>query len=81
MQIFGTMEKGILVPDEVVFDLLAEAMESTGFFVDGFPATLQQAQMFEKTVGSPVKIIVFEMKDELMRVRLEGRGNFDDQKE
>ena len=32
-------------------------------------------------MGSPVKIIVFEMKDELMRVRLEGRGNFDDQKE
>ena len=28
-----------------------------------------------------MKIIVFEMKDELMRVRLEGRGNFDDQKE
>ena len=37
-----------------------------------------QAQLFEKTVGSPMKIIVFEMKDELMRVRLEGRGNFDD---
>jgi len=83
MQIFATMEKGILVPDEVVIDLLAEAMakESTGFLVDGFPATIEQAQLFEKTVGSPVKIIVFEMKDELMRVRLEGRGNFDDQKE
>merc|ERR1719239_533645 len=79
MQIFATMEKGILVPDEVVIDLLAEAMakESTGFLVDGFPATIEQAQLFEKTVGSPVKIIVFEMKDELMR----GRGNFDDQKE
>merc|ERR1719193_364857 len=78
MQIFATMEKGILVPDEVVIDLLAEAMakESTGFLV-----TIEQAQLFEKTVGSPVKIIVFEMKDELMRVRLEGRGNFDDQKE
>merc|ERR1712037_913944 len=73
MQIFGTMEKGNLVPDEVVIDLLAEAMakESTGFLVDGFPATVEQAQLFEKTVGSPVKIIVFEMKDELMRVRLE----------
>ena len=41
----------------------------------------QQAQLFEKTVGSPVKIIVFEMNDELMRVRLEGRGNFDDRKD
>ena len=40
-----------------------------------------QAQLFEKTIGSPVKIIVFEMKDELMRVRLEGRGNFDDRKD
>merc|ERR1712147_554186 len=39
------------------------------------------AQLFEKTVGSPVKIIVFEMNDELMRVRLEGRGNFDDRKD
>ena len=28
-----------------------------------------------------MKIIVFEMKDELMRVRLEGRGNFDDRKD
>merc|ERR1719474_1353879 len=63
MQIFATMEKGILVPDEVVIDLLAEAMSK------------------EKTVGSPVKIIVFEMNDELMRVRLEGRGNFDDRKD
>jgi len=83
MQIFATMEKGILVPDEAVIDLLAEAMakESSGFLVDGFPATIEQAQLFEKTVGSPVKIIVFEMKDDLMRVRLEGRGNFDDQKE
>merc|ERR1719414_793594 len=72
MQIFATMEKGILVPDEVVIDLLAEAMskESTGFLVDGFPATMEQAQLFEKTVGSPVKIIVFEMNDELMRVSL-----------
>merc|ERR1719511_542416 len=44
MQIFATMEKGILVPDEVVIDLLAEAMskESTGFLVDGFPATMEQ---------------------------------------
>merc|ERR1719237_1254956 len=83
MQIFATMEKGILVPDEVVIDLLAEAMakESTGFLVDGFPATMEQAQLFEKTIGSPVQIIVFEMKDELMRVRLEGRGNFDDRKD
>merc|ERR1719474_1005037 len=73
MQIFATMEKGILVPDEVVIDLLAEAMskESTGFLVDGFPATIEQAQLFEKTVGSPVKIIVFEMNDELMRKRLD----------
>ena len=28
-----------------------------------------------------MKIIVFEMNDELMRVRLEGRGNFDDRKD
>merc|ERR1712088_441721 len=81
MQIFGTMEKGNLVPDEVVIDLLAEAMakESTGFLVDGFPATMEQAKLFEKTVGAPCKIILFDMSDELMRIRLEGRGNFDDQ--
>merc|ERR1711990_306461 len=81
MQIFGTMEKGNLVPDEVVIDLLAEAMakESKGFILDGFPATLDQAKLFEKTVGAPCKIILFDMSDELMRIRLEGRGNFDDQ--
>merc|ERR1712076_53211 len=71
MQIFGTMEKGNLVPDEVVIDLLAEAMakESKGFILDGFPATLDQAKLFEKTVGAPCKIILFDMSDELMRIR------------
>merc|ERR1712210_390079 len=69
MQIFGTMEKGNLVPDEVVIDLLAEAMakESTGFLVDGFPATVEQAQLFEKTGGAPVKIIVFDRKDAIKK--------------
>jgi len=77
------MATNLTIAQEVVIDLLAEAMskESTGFLVDGFPATMEQAQLFEKTVGSPVKIIVFEMNDELMRVRLEGRGNFDDRKD
>jgi adenylate kinase len=72
---------------DTVIDLLAEAITNIGrrtpegakgFVIDGFPANLEQARLFEKLVGAPGKIILFDMGNELMRIRLEGRGNFDD---
>jgi len=68
-----------------VITLLAEAMEkradAKGFTIDGFPANIEQAEMFESRLGSPSKIVVFDLNDEVMKIRLLERGNFDDQKE
>merc|ERR1711962_1215814 len=85
MQIFTTMEKGNLVPNEIVINLLAEAMmknaSAKGFLIDGFPANVEQAELFEQKVGAPEKIINLELNEEVMKGRLGDRGNFDDNKE
>jgi len=86
MQLFGVMEKGLLVPDEEVVALIKDAMakkfESTkGFLIDGFPVTVEQAKLFEDMIGAPTKVIVFEVNDEVMKIRLKERSNFDDKPE
>jgi len=83
IQLFGIMEKGQHVPDEEVITLLAEAMKSKvgntkGFLIDGFPASLEQADIFEREIGSPNKIIALEVNEEVLKGRLKDRGNFDD---
>jgi len=81
-KIFSSMLSGNLVPDEIVVNLIEEAIASLpdvpGFTMDGFPATIQQANMFEEKIGKPAKIIVFEVSDDVMKFRLKERGNFDD---
>merc|ERR1712027_136092 len=63
MQLFRVMEQGLLVPDEEV---------------DGLPANMEQAKLFEEMIGAPSKIIVFELNEEVMKIRLKERSNFDD---
>jgi len=86
LQLFGIMEKGQMVPDEEVVTLLAEAIMSKlsstkGFLIDGFPASVQQAKMFEDQISTPTNIIVLEAHDEVLKGRLRSRGNFDDNDE
>ena len=82
-QLFSLMSQGILVPDEEVIEMIKQAMSSTGdtkgFILDGFPATLAQAKMFEEKIGSPQKIIVINVNDIILKERLVKRSNFDDQ--
>ena len=74
------MEKGRLVPDELLVKLVgertAEADCRVGFVLDGFPRTLPQAKGLERMPGGdPRGFIVFDFevpRDELMR-RLSGR--------
>src|ERR1700710_2315485 len=48
------MESGRLVPDQVVIDVLMEAVEAAktkhpgGYVLDGFPRTFRQAEALEK---------------------------------
>merc|ERR1739847_56166 len=76
MQLFRVMEQGLLVPDEEVVGLLKDAIyskssDAKGFIIDGFPANLEQARLFEE-------MIVFELNEEVMKIRLKERSNFDD---
>jgi len=53
-QLFKLMENGEMVPEEIVLDILAEAMAAkvegvTGYLIDGYPANMEEANKFEKT--------------------------------
>ena len=67
-------------------ELIKTAMEAKfsdtkGFLIDGFPANVAQAELFEKKIGSPTKIIVLNVNDVILKERLMSRSNFDDQPE
>ncbi|XP_045582967.1 adenylate kinase isoenzyme 1 isoform X6 [Procambarus clarkii] len=84
------MEKGDLVPLEVVLDLLAEAMlarvsTSKGFLIDGYPREQAQGVQFEQSIMPCTKVLYFEVPDEVMVERLLHRaktsGRVDDNEE
>jgi adenylate kinase len=75
------MEKGGLVPDELLIALIQERLLQAdcqhGYILDGFPRTMRQAEGFETMEGGDVtsEVFVFNIevpRDELLR-RLSGR--------
>ncbi len=71
------MEKGLLVPDEVVIKMVLESIAGTqsGVILDGFPRTLEQAESLDKALGEDGidKAVYIEVsRDELLK-RLSGR--------
>ena len=47
------IEKGLLVPDEIVVKIVAERIRKIkGFVLDGFPRTLTQAEFLDRTLDS-----------------------------
>jgi len=75
------MDKGELVPDEVVVNLIkARLLEDDckrGFILDGFPRTLAQAEALTSTLKEmelAIEVVLnFQLKDELLIKRLSGR--------
>ncbi len=66
-----------LVPDNIVVDLLKEAMQkSTGkkFILDGFPKTTEQAKLWESTVGPAEFGLFLEASDSVLTDRLVERA-------
>ena len=61
--------------------IYSKSPDAKGFIIDGFPANLEQAKLFEEMIGAPTKIIVFELNEEVMKIRLRERSNFDDKPE
>lgn len=71
------MDKGSLVPDELVISLLKERLAqadcANGFILDGFPRNVQQAQTLDELGVEIDKVISLEVDDEEIVSRLSGR--------
>lgn len=85
-QLYKLMSGGEPVPNEVVNDIIAEAMvkkaaAAKGFLVDGYPSDEAQAASFVADICKPTIAICLEITDEVMISRLKSRGNFDDQED
>lgn len=72
----GFVEKGLLVPDEVVVEILKQRLsgipEGKGFILDGFPRTLEQAKTLEGITKIDV-ILLLEVPDQIIIERLSSR--------
>ena len=77
----GYMERGELVPDELICGVIAERLDSgdadDGFLLDGFPRTIGQAEMLEEALAerdrSLTAALLIEAPDEEVLRRLSGR--------
>jgi len=75
------MQKGLLVPDELVLELfrqrLAQPDAANGAIFDGFPRTLAQAAALDATLGkmerSIDKVVALEVPTEVIVERISGR--------
>jgi adenylate kinase len=77
----GYMDKGALVPDQVVVGLIADRTQAAdcaqGFILDGFPRTIPQAESLDRMLAlSSRKVdqaVLFEIPDEDLVRRISGR--------
>lgn len=89
-QVAPILERGDLVPDDLMIDLIRDRLDSEDAFVlDGFPRTLPQAEALDamlEEIGKPLDaVILLEVPDEVATERLHGRaleeGRVDDSPE
>jgi adenylate kinase len=75
------MDRGDLVPDELICDVIASRFDSgeadNGFLLDGFPRTVGQAEMLDRLLESRGReltaVLLIEAPDEEVVRRLSGR--------
>jgi adenylate kinase len=78
-KVHGYMQRGELVPDDLVIQVVMDALKSAGdnWMLDGFPRTLPQAEALDKALeeaGTPLDLVLhFEVDDEEIVRRLSGR--------
>lgn len=76
------MDKGQLVPDEVVIGMISSALDDNpgvkGFLFDGFPRTATQAEALDKLLelknGSIAVMLALDVSEKELIKRLEKRG-------
>ena len=70
-------EKGELVPDEVVINIMKERLSeddcSNGYILDGFPRTIPQAEALEAMGVVIDTVLSLEVRDETIIERMSGR--------
>jgi adenylate kinase len=78
----GFMDKGLLVPDEIIFGLIQEILDSPpakgGVLMDGFPRTVPQAEavdrMLKKKGAGVDKVLVLDVDEKELVERLLARA-------
>ncbi len=78
----GFMDKGLLVPDEIIFGLIQEILDSppakNGVLMDGFPRTVPQAEAVDrmlKAKGAGVdRVLVLDVAEKELVERLLARA-------
>lgn len=88
LQVKPYMERGALVPDEVVIDVLMEAVDMVkdkypnGYVLDGFPRTGRQAEALEHVLRKRKQnidvVILIDTPDEVVQERLMQRRSCPD---
>jgi adenylate kinase len=73
------LERGDLVPDELMIDLIRERLDGEdGFVLDGFPRTLPQAEALSAMlaeIGKPLDVVILlQVPDDVATGRLHARA-------
>ena len=85
----GYVERGELVPDQLVLDLVEQRLSQpdtqSGWLLDGFPRNVSQAsfldELLQKRNQGATCVVNLEVPDEVLIARLLGRGRRDDTEE
>ncbi|KAH0513101.1 Adenylate kinase isoenzyme 5 [Microtus ochrogaster] len=69
------MERGDLVPSDIILELLKEAMVASlgntkGFLIDGYPREVKQGEEFGRRIGEPHLVICMDCSADTMTNRL-----------
>jgi adenylate kinase len=78
-QILEFMNKGLLIPDDIVVKIVIERLGQddckNGFLLDGFPRTLNQAELFDRHASHLKlnKVVQIDVNEENLMKRLTGR--------
>lgn len=71
------MKNGQLVADETIMELVKREMQKSDksrFFVDGFPRTQKQAELFEAQICECKAVLFLNVPDDVLKARLLKRG-------
>lgn len=76
----GYMDSGALVPDEIIVEMMAEAIKKApdaGFILDGFPRTVNQAAELDESLASANQkmdaILNLNINEQVVAQRMTGR--------